>query len=342
MENNPLVSVCIPMYNAENYIEDTINSLIKQTYKNIEIIIIDDGSSDKSIDIVNSFEDTRIKLFKNKKNEGLPYTRNRSIDLAIGKYIALIDADDIAESNRIFSQVRFMENNKEYGVVYSYIRPFGNINLLSKFRIKKLFNKNLVDKEIKSKLFFYNVICNPSSMIRKSVLNEKKIRYREEYTNSQDYGFWIDLINETKFYVIKKKLLKYRFGHENVSKKSASKKYDIHCKLSKQLLEKLDSEEFTSYDYKILAIIYLKQKSLFEKNIEDIDLFLCKLRNIVLKSDLYFKDELLLEIERQRYYFSLYYKKDKVFKDICIRISDKSKIFIRVRLKQIFNKLNIL
>lgn len=335
MNKNPLVSICIPMYNSEKYITDTIESLINQTYKEIEIIIIDDGSEDKSVDMVNNIKDSRIRLYKNGINRGLPYTRNRGIDLAKGKYIALIDADDIAYLNRIKIQVDFMEKNREYGVIYSYIQPFGNIGLLSKMRIKMLFNKKLSNDEIQSKLFFSNVICNPSSIIRKSVLEKNNIKYRKEYTNSQDYGLWLDLINLTKFKVIEKKLLRYRFGHENISKKTSNKKYDIHCKLSKQLFQKINYIDTTGKDFEILSIIYLKKSDLFKTKFYEIDNFLCRFKSHINLSDICCKKELLKEVERQRYYFKLYCKDNNIFKNIDIDLSDKLKIFAKVKAKQI-------
>ncbi|WP_255993622.1 glycosyltransferase family 2 protein [Clostridium perfringens] len=341
MKNKPLVSVCIPMYNATAYIKETLDSLINQTYENIEVIIVDDGSTDNSVKIVESITDSRIKLYRNNKNMGLPYTRNKTLELAKGKYIALIDADDIAEYERIELQVEFMEKNFECGVLSSYANPFGNISLLRKIRIKMLFNKNLSDKEIKSKLLFSNVICNPSAMIRKCVLDDNNIKYRKEYTNSQDYGLWIDLINKTKFCVLRKKLVNYRFGHENISKNTSNKKYDIHCKLSKQIFENIGYLNYTENECEILAKIYLKRVDIFRKSLEEIDTFLYNFKKFIINSNFYYKDELLVEIERQRYYFSLYYKHNKSYKNINLKYTERVSIYLKVRIKQILQKLRI-
>ena len=110
------VSILMPMYNSEKYIKESINSILNQEYKNFELIIVDDGSIDSSIEIVKEYNDSRIKLYENIENKGLPYTRNKLLSLATGEYIALFDSDDIALKNRIKAQVEFLEKNKNIDI----------------------------------------------------------------------------------------------------------------------------------------------------------------------------------------------------------------------------------
>lgn len=112
-EKAPLVSVVMPAYNAENYIEDAVNSILNQTYGNFEFIIIDDGSTDRTVEILKKFTDIRIKLISHEQNEGNYPARNKGCRLAKGKYIAVMDADDIAFSERLAIQVKYMEENPE-------------------------------------------------------------------------------------------------------------------------------------------------------------------------------------------------------------------------------------
>ena len=128
----PEVSVITPAYNCEKYIKKAIESILNQSYKDFEYIIIDDNSTDKTWKIIKSFanKDTRIKAYINKRNLGIPLNRNRGIKLARGKYIVWQDADDISKKHRIKKLYEFMENNKEVGICGSYIQFFsGKKNL---------------------------------------------------------------------------------------------------------------------------------------------------------------------------------------------------------------------
>ena len=116
--NNPLVSVIIPCYNAEKYVEEAVRSIMTQTYKNIEILVTEDCSTDNTLKILKNLEkeDSRIKVIQNKKNLKIVKSLNNMINIAQGKYIARMDADDISLPERIEKQVRFMEENPEPSV----------------------------------------------------------------------------------------------------------------------------------------------------------------------------------------------------------------------------------
>ena len=113
-----MVSVIIPVYNSSKYLKECIDSVLNQTYKNLEIIIIDDNSTDDSVEIINSYKDRRIKLIKLKKNSGVSICRNKGIELAKGDYITFIDSDDYWNLNKIKKQVKFIEKNN-YAFIYS-------------------------------------------------------------------------------------------------------------------------------------------------------------------------------------------------------------------------------
>jgi len=110
---NSLVTVLMPVYNGEKYLNEAIDSILNQTYTNFEFLIINDGSTDRSVEIIKGYNDSRIKLIHNKKNMGLVYTLNRGLALALGKYIVRMDADDISLPNRFKLQLDFMEINTE-------------------------------------------------------------------------------------------------------------------------------------------------------------------------------------------------------------------------------------
>ena len=110
---NPKISIITPCFNCEKFISETIESVLKQTYTNFEMIIVDDASTDKSFDIIKEYalKDSRIIYFQNQQNSGANYSRNFAIKNATGDYIAFLDSDDIWDESKIKTQIEFMENN---------------------------------------------------------------------------------------------------------------------------------------------------------------------------------------------------------------------------------------
>lgn len=198
----PLVSIITPMYNSENYIAETINSVIEQTYKNWEMIIIDDNSRDCSYNIVNEYakKDKRIKLYKNSSNEGVVKTRNKGIDIANGKYIAFLDSDDLWKPKKLTSQIEFMEQNK---IVLSYT-GYEKINEDSSFRgIVKVPEKVNYKELLKSNYMGCLTV----------VYNQEEIgkRFFKEYRKSEDYILWLSILKEVNFaYGVSENLASYR------------------------------------------------------------------------------------------------------------------------------------
>src|SRR5437870_2747896 len=138
--NSPLVSVILPVHNGEQYVREAVQSILDQTYKNFELLVlISAQSNEESIKILNSFRDERIKLIYRKPEENLPLALNRGIKESTGKYIARMDADDISLPNRLKGQVRFMEKNEDIGIVGSRVESFG--------MGKNFVSKNFTDHE---------------------------------------------------------------------------------------------------------------------------------------------------------------------------------------------------
>ncbi len=208
----PLVTVFIAVYNAENYITKSLISIINQTYDNLEILIVDDCSTDSTREKIAEFKDDRIRLIKNKKNMGIPYTRNIGLENAKGKYLAIMDADDISNLNRIEKQVKHMEDNKQIdalGTDYEYIGK----------RVKrKVRNKYIYPEEIKVRLLFSSPIANPTAMIRMDTVKTYQLKYNEKCFVAQDYDFWLQMSKVGKLEILPVCLFKYRTGHLNISK----------------------------------------------------------------------------------------------------------------------------
>jgi glycosyltransferase involved in cell wall biosynthesis len=208
----PLVSVVIACYNCEKYVELAVRSIIEQTYKNLEILIIDDCSTDNSYTILKQLteKDNRIILMKNETNLKLAKNLNNMISIAKGKYIARMDADDISLSERIEKQVVWMEAHPEYAVCGTHIYPINS-------KGKKMDGYILpsTNEEINRAKYFYSPFAHPSVMIRKYIAVMYK--YDEHFSVAQDYELWFRILKDHKGYNLDKKLLYYRVFSESVS-----------------------------------------------------------------------------------------------------------------------------
>lgn len=204
--NSPFVSVIISVYNSETYLNESMRSMLDQTYHNFELIIINDGSTDNSKEVINSYlkKDRRIVYLENKKNVGLPISLNKGIKSARGIYIARMDADDISFPERLAKQVDFLRKNGDIyvlGTASLSIDGKGAILGLSEFPTDPEFiRKNL----IKENLFYH-----PSVMIRKKYF-EKVGLYDERMTYAQDYELWLRGANLFNYTNLKEPLVKHR------------------------------------------------------------------------------------------------------------------------------------
>lgn len=194
-----LVSVVLPAYNAELYLKEALDSILQQTFTNFELIILNDGSTDSTEDIILSYEDSRIVYVKNQENLGLIGTLNKGISLAKGKYIARMDADDIALPKRLSKQISFLEANTQYGVVGAFAQIIDS---------KEIYKVPITNEAIKAFLYIDSPFIHPSVVIRKDLLSSNL--YDHQYHRIEDYELWVRLSAQTKFYNIPEILLKYR------------------------------------------------------------------------------------------------------------------------------------
>ena len=221
----PVVSVIIPMYNVGKYIEQSINSVLKQTYHHFELILVDDGCLDDTLTKVNMFTDPRIRII-NQKNRGLSGARNTGIDIARGLYVALLDADDYWAKDKLAKHIQHLSVNPKVGVSYCpslFINEEGG--LLGVGQFPKL--NNITTQHI----FCRNPVGNGSSaVIRRSLLDQigyfgvKKDKYRKMYFNetlrqSEDIELWtrIALPTSWQFAGIEKPLTYYRVNNTGLS-----------------------------------------------------------------------------------------------------------------------------
>lgn len=209
IHKDPLVSVICSVYNNADYLEEAIESVLNQTYRQFEFLLINDCSTDRSAEIIQSYKDDRIQYIENERNLGLTKSLNKALEMAKGKYIARFDGDDICMKERLREQVSYLETHPDIDLIGSdatYINEKGE---------KILEGKTIATHEnIVKKLENRNVIFHPSILFK----NEKEYRYREKFKYSQDYDLFLSLIlMGKKLGNINKFLIKYRVVPNSIS-----------------------------------------------------------------------------------------------------------------------------
>lgn len=198
-----LISVLMPAYNAEKTILPIIKSILKQSYHNFELIIIDDGSTDKTLSLINSLNDSRIKIFSYKKNKGIVYALNYGFSKCNGAYIARVDSDDFSEPTRLEKQINFLLSNPEYGVC-------GTFQKLLHANSTSINKPPINSKEINTSLLFGTTMLHSTVLIKKSVLEKLgRSPYNGKFKYCEDYNLWVDLLGITKMHNISEVLCHY-------------------------------------------------------------------------------------------------------------------------------------
>lgn len=203
-----MVSVLLPVFNAGEYIGECLKSLIDQSFNDFEILIYDDNSIDETVGIIETVNDKRIKLYRKPNNTGLTKSLIAGIQEAKGKYIARMDADDISEPTRLEKQVHFLENNPDYGIVGSFLKPIENGDL------KAMWSYPVEHQDIVSWMVIDSPFVHPAIMMRKEVLIKNKLNYNSCFEPCEDYQLWFQLLKCTKGYNINEPLIYYRL-HAN-------------------------------------------------------------------------------------------------------------------------------
>ena len=204
LPDKPLLSILVPAYNAERYIRQALTSLLKQTYPHIEILVCDDGSTDKTIEIIDSIVDARIKLFRNDKNRGKNYTANYLLEKSGGQYISVHDADDVSLPIRFEKQMAFLVNHPEYALCGTNF-----IGFLDNGKIINKSNLELNSDQIRSKIKSSSQFHGPTIVFRKDILTEVGGFYRY-FTRAEDIDFTMRVAEKFETANLKEHLYLYR------------------------------------------------------------------------------------------------------------------------------------
>jgi len=267
VNNNILVSVIIPCFNADLYVKKAVESIMNQLYTNLEIIVINDCSTDGTKEILKSLEkiDSRIIYLENEVNLKLIKTLNKGLEVAKGKYIVRMDADDISHADRILKQVNYMENNPDIGVLGTNALFFGDNY---KSHLTKKYEDN---KIIQAQLFVESPFIHPSIMVKRELLIEVG-GYSEKYDQVEDYGLWVELSKITQFANLRDALLDYRILSNSQTRLSQNKRSSRHIVLRTVLSTLLHKNSIAVNELELNNYTY----SIYRANFEYIDLKVLK------------------------------------------------------------------
>ena len=223
----PSISVLIPVHNAAFFLNDTIKSVLCQTFTDFELLAMDDDSTDQSAEIIQSFKDARIRYYH------CPHdfvgTLNLGLSLAQGEYIALLDHDDIMMPQRLQIQYDFMEKHTDIVACSGYMHSFG--------RYSKRFLAPLTHDELIRQMIVDNPIWNPTGFIRREILIRHNVRYQTGYSYAADYKFWFEVSKVGRLQTIPKVLTLYRTSTEQASIKYKSESVPACHKIRKEIMD---------------------------------------------------------------------------------------------------------
>ena len=210
----PLVSVLLPNHNGERFIKASIQSVLNQTFTDYELIIVEDYSSDHSLDIINSFNDRRIRVIRLQQNEHICIALNTGINQAKGKYIARIDSDDCWKADKLEKQIAYMEEHPDCGASFTWVNVIDENNRVLSTQeswFVKLFQVENKTREQWISHFFFegSCLCHPSAVIRTSVILELG-GYRNTLVQIQDFDMWIRIVKRYDIHILTEKLMNYR------------------------------------------------------------------------------------------------------------------------------------
>ncbi len=225
--DTPVVSVVMAVYNGERHLRETVSSILSQMFTNFEYIIVNDGSTDRTAELLQSFSDARIMLLHNEQNQGLPYSLNRGLEHARGTYIARIDAGDLAVKERLEAQVAYLEQHPEHGILGSACLVLDDSG-----QTKGRETFPVTDLDIRWRSLLGNPFLHPSIMLRRDVLVQHHLTYDTAFHSSQDYELWTRVLRHTCGANLKEPLILYRQSSESMTTKRRKEQLANHDRVA--------------------------------------------------------------------------------------------------------------
>lgn len=296
----PKISVLMPVYNTkEEFLREAIESILSQTFHDFELIIVDNGSIEKTGNILKSYTDKRIKLYRLEENQGPAFARNYAVENAKGEFIIFHDSDDISFPERFEKQLQYFDKHSEVGCLGAEAKMVQDG--VAKLR-KNEFRSN---EEIEAYLLLAgNVFVQSTVMIRRELLDKNCIRYNTDYVPAEDYKFWIDIIGKTKFAILSDVLLLYHFHVDNISSTRKIEQDKNTCLIRKENLEHLYGDSFPH------AEVFLSFINKDKLSKEEIHILIKNMLNWISIFSKTYPREIIIKILKKRTKKLFYHTKD--------------------------------
>lgn len=244
--NSGNISVIVPMYNAATFLKATVDSILAQTCKNFELLLIDDCSTDNTLEVAYSFSDPRIRVIKNEKNRGAGVTRNKGIESAQSAYLAFCDADDIMMPDRLEKQLNFMELHRDIDICGSFVKLINeNGNVIGKYTFHTEHDDIAVD------LFLRCAFQQSTAFIRRSRFEQSGLKYKENHF-AEDFDLWANAVRKLKFHVLPLFLICYKISESQLTATSWEKQRRDALLTYKQMMDDLG----VTYNDHIVTVHY--------------------------------------------------------------------------------------
>lgn len=297
------ITVLMPVYNGAKYLKETIDNVLSQTFRDFVFLIINDGSTDETELVIQSYSDDRIKYLKNEANLGLVKTLNKGIDMVETEFLARMDADDLWVETKLEKQIEVLDRRPEIGICGTSIRKFGT------YEADFIFPQN--NEELKVGFLFYCCMSHPSVVFRMSFLKNTGLRYRPDYFPAEDYKMWVDALSSTQIYNIPEILVFYRQHDSQITQDSNKNQVDKSNVIRAELLN-IISGSFSDMEVAFHLSHFIKgdftygfnaSKQWVDKLLKLNTTFEYKYLNAALKKQLY--------STYQTYLYNKYYRKNR-------------------------------
>ena len=236
----PKVSVLVPVHNAAPYLAESIGSILSQTFRDFELIAVDDGSSDGSKELLEALamRDRRIRLLHLTENRGIVGALNTGLELCTGEYVARMDGDDLAHPERLRLQLEFLEAHRDHVACGCDLWMFGARHWYARYP--------RIDAECKSLLALFPCLSHPAVVLRRSALDPAP--YREDYRLAEDYKLWVDLIPKGRFANIPRPLVRYRIHPGQSIATASAPQRRVHARIAAERLLRLGLNDLGAGD----------------------------------------------------------------------------------------------
>ena len=253
---NPLVSILMPVYNTAPYLKEAMDSILSQTFKDFELIVLNDCSPDNADEILDTYNDSRIVRYKGERNMGLSNVLNAGMDMARGKYIARMDSDDISLTKRLEVQVKFMEEHPDIDLCSCGMKMFGAKD--------DVWIRDSDPEKVKVTALFFSPILHASSIWKKESFDKYGLRFRQEMVPAEDYDMWCRALSKgLKLVNLPKVLYRYRIHPSQATtqtEKSRLKCREIQQEYMKDVLPTLSNKNREAFPKKKLPIFIANLK----------------------------------------------------------------------------------